>query len=209
MNIDEITYKILKSVDTAFINDVKNPSKIFDLEYIGLSEKELPIILDDIITLGYIKGLRIDFKIPNNPHLIINNTPSLSMVAHNFINNYENPQPKETPKISKVFSFQDVNFHGNTIVGDQANASITTGSSISDLEKLKSKLSAEDGEVLNEIMQKLNELENNTHPIKKGILSNFSTFLTKHPVVSNTVGQILVTWLSKNNWYLCSFRVIL
>ena len=189
MNIDEITYKILKSVDTASKNNINDPKKIFDLEYIALSEKEFPIILDDVITLGYIKGLRVDFKIPTNPNLIINNTPSLSVVAYNFINNYENPEPKETPKISKDFLFQKDDFNSNTIVDDQDNPSIR------DLEKLKPILSIEDGEILDKIIQKLSELENNTYPIKKGVLSSFSDFLAKYPVISNIIGQILIEWL--------------
>ena len=189
MNIDEITYKILKSVDTASKNNINDPKKIFDLEYIALSEKEFPIILDDVITLGYIKGLRVDFKIPNDPNLIINNTPSLSVVAYNFINNYENPEPKETPEISKDFLFQKDDFNSNTIVDDQDNPSIR------DLEKLKPILSIEDGEILDKIIQKLSELENNTYPIKKGVLSSFSDFLAKYPVISNIIGQILVEWL--------------
>ena len=192
MNIDEITYKILKSVDTASKNNINDPKKIFDLEYIALSEKEFPIILDDVITLGYIKGLRVDFKIPNDPNLIINNTPSLSVVAYNFINNYENPEPKETPKISKDFLFQKDDFNSNTIVDDQDNPSIR------DLEKLKPILSIEDGEILDKIIQKLSELENNTYPIKKGVLSSFSDFLAKYPVISNIIGQILIEWLK--NW---------
>ena len=186
MNIDEITYKILKSVDTASKNNINDPKKIFNLEYIALSEKEFPIILDDVITLGYIKGLRVDFKIPNDPNLIINNTPSLSVVAYNFINNYENPEPKETPKISKDFLFQKDDFNSNTIVDDQDNPSIR------DLEKLKPILSIEDGEILDKIIQKLSELENNTYPIKKGVLSSFSDFLAKYPVISNIIGQILI-----------------
>ena len=93
-------------------------------------------------------------------------------------------------------SFSIGTVQGNAIIGNQSNATINVGASISDLKNLINSKPTEDHELLNKLVQRLEIIKEDNTPVSKGTLAKFSDLLAKHSDITNIVGNIITAWLT-------------
>lgn len=114
----------------------------------------------------------------------------------------ENPELlKEKVKEEKaVFNIGSIG--NNAIIGTQNMATIIAQNSVNTpLEQLKELINskpAEDKELLNKLLNRLEIIEEDNQPVSKGTLAKFSDLLAKHSDIAIAVGSFLTRWLSES-----------
>ena len=106
-----------------------------------------------------------------------------------FISEYEyNQSSKNTP----AFSINATTIE-NSIIGTQANATISLNDQINKMKNDVSISSSSDKEELLKIISLLEELKNSQEPVPKGILSKFSAVMERNSWITSSVSSFLLS----------------
>lgn len=101
---------------------------------------------------------------------------------------------KEKQESQPTFSISNIN--GSTIIGNQQNATINNGYNLSEIKSLISTKPAEDQEILNKLMQRIEIITEDNQPVSKGTLAKFSDVLAKHSDIAIALGGSFINWLT-------------
>lgn len=89
------------------------------------------------------------------------------------------------------------NIGGSAIIGNQQYA-VIDNSSIQNLKDIISS-KTEDKEILEKLLNRIETIIEDNQPVSKGTFAKFANIFKKYPEIVNTVGAILLKWLSSKN----------
>lgn len=86
MSLDKTIFRILKAIDVAYENNNFNLEKTLNLEKLGISERRLILMLEQLKEKNYITGISTVNSVTGYIHISINN-PRLTLDGMDFLEN--------------------------------------------------------------------------------------------------------------------------
>lgn len=116
--------------------------------------------------------------------IIVDGEPVDWMVKYQTERDYNLSERSESRSFINIQSVS-----GNSVIGNQENVVLNIGSSLTDIERLISKLSSKEQTEANDLLKELKTIESSNHPVLvEGALSKFSNLLKKHSDLFIAVG---------------------
>ena len=86
MSLDTTIFRILKAIDVAYEENNFNLDETLNLEKLGISERRLILMLEQLKEKNYITGISTSTSISGHIHIGINN-PRLTLDGMDFLEN--------------------------------------------------------------------------------------------------------------------------
>lgn len=87
MSLDKTIFRILKAIDVAYENNNFNLEETLNLEKLGISERRLILMLEQLKEKNYITGISTVNSITGYIHISINNPSRLTLDGMDFLEN--------------------------------------------------------------------------------------------------------------------------